>query len=144
MTHQLKKFLIIFRHRYFTAMGLLTLLTILSVTQARFTRKTFYKNNNPDFLSRSEARFAAARQLLPGRGFIGYVAPNKNSKAASERYLRAQYALAPLVLQRKGLGGSLVLADFESPHELLELFSILDLETQADMGDGLKLLRRRE
>lgn len=144
MPFRLEKFATIFRHRYFICVSVLVLVNIITITQVRFARKTFFKNNRPDLVSRSEARFAAARRGLPQRGFIGYLAAKESQKAWSERYFWAQYALAPLVLRLNTADSPLVLANFHDQNEPAELFGMLDFEIQADFGDGIKLLHRRE
>jgi len=63
-----------------------------------------YKTPNPlhlqvdDVAQLSEKRFAALRAELPNRGVVGYVGESGN--AGVEDYYRAQYALAPLVVDR--------------------------------------------
>ena len=144
MPFRLEKFVTIFRHRYFIRVIVLVLLNIIIITQVRFVGKTFFKNNRPDLVSRSEARFAATRRGLPQRGFIGYLAAKESQEAWAERYFLAQYALAPLVLRRLNTADSpLVLADFDDQNEPAKLLGMLDFEIQADFGDGVKLLHRR-
>lgn len=51
-----------------------------------------------DVAQRSEKRFAALKTQLPKRGVIGYIGESGNW--GTEDYYLAQYALAPLVVER--------------------------------------------
>jgi hypothetical protein len=51
-----------------------------------------------DIAARSDQRFAALKAQLPGRGVVGYIGESGNSGTAG--YYLAQYALAPLVVDR--------------------------------------------
>lgn len=63
-----------------------------------------YKTPNPlhiqvdDVARQSDARFAALKAELPSNGVVGYIGEPGN--AGTEEYYRAQYALAPLVVER--------------------------------------------
>jgi hypothetical protein len=54
--------------------------------------------NVDDICSRSDERFAALKSVLPSRGVVGYIGDPGNSGVAD--YYLAQYALAPLVIDR--------------------------------------------
>ena len=74
---------------------------------------------------RAEDRFSALKAELPARGVIGYVGERGNE--GTEDYYLAQYALAPLVLER-------------SKNHPLVIVSISSLPTSADTR-GLELIK---
>ena len=86
---------------------------------------------------RSDLRFAALRTALPARGAVGYIGESSDSVAY---YYLAQYALAPLVLDRS-LNHELVVGNFpfSSPR-----FSTEDLQLVRDFGDGVLLFQRKD
>jgi hypothetical protein len=87
-----------------------------------------------DIATRSDERFAAVKAKLPAQGVIGYIGEPGNSGTAD--YYLAQYALAPLIVDR-------------SPHHALVLGSFPDrapeipqtLQLIDRFGPGVLLLR---
>ncbi len=83
---------------------------------------------------RSDQRFAALKAALPSRGVIGYIGEPGNSGLAD--YYLAQYALAPLVLDRSD-NHALVIGNFSASSS--SQASSHDLHLQRDFGNGLLL-----
>lgn len=86
-----------------------------------------------DVERRSDLRFAPLKEALPRRGVVGYVG-DAGERGVAPYYL-AQYALAPVVLDRS-LNHALVVGNFSSnpPADLLEKLHLVK-----DFGDGLLL-----
>lgn len=82
---------------------------------------------------RSDLRFAKLKAALPQRGVIGYVGEAGESGVPS--YYLAQYALAPLVLDRSP-NHPFVVGNFPSTHSAP---SIEGLRLLKDFGDGVLL-----
>ena len=81
----------------------------------------------------ADQRFAALKAALPSRGVIGYIGEPGNSGIAD--YYLAQYALAPLVLDRS-TNHPLVVGNFPaSPVQA----SSNTLHLQRDFGSGILL-----
>lgn len=90
-----------------------------------------------DLVVRSEQRFAAAKAQLPGRGVIGYLGESGNE--GTENYYLAQYALAPLVVDRSA-NHRFVIGNFEgAPHEIPE-----NLQLIRDFGNGVLLFANKD
>ena len=90
--------------------------------------------STPDEIAqRSDLRFASLKAVLPQRGVIGYVGDAGESGVAP--YYLAQYALAPLVLDRSPnhplVVGNFPLSPSAAPVEKLRLVK--------DFGDGVLL-----
>lgn len=78
-----------------------------------------------DISFRSDERFAGVKSILPPRGVVGYIGESGNW--GTEDYYLAQYALAPLVVDR-------------SRNHRLVIVSISSLPTSADTR-GLELVK---
>jgi hypothetical protein len=87
-----------------------------------------------DVAKRSDQRFAAVKLALPSRGIIGYVG-EKGESSLPDYYL-AQYALAPLVVDRS-IQHKFVVGNFPS---LQVPASLPGLRTIEDFGNGVVLL----
>ena len=81
--------------------GLVTL-AVCSAALELWRAGQFYARSDRGqrFLDR-QARFREARRLLPRHGVVGYLSDRPDAVAT---YFLAQYALAPLVLERGGPG----------------------------------------
>ena len=92
-----------------------------------------------DEVSKYEARFTRARQVLPQHGVICYVPDFNSSDAAKRNFFLARYALAPLVVRTVPDCDPLI-ADFPSglPSSFLD-HRYAELE---DFGHGVLLLKR--
>lgn len=89
----------------------------------------------PDNIAkRSDQRFAAAKLALPARGIIGYVGENGDSSLPD--YYLAQYALAPLVVDRS-IQHKFVIGNFPSGREPASLPGLRKIQ---DFGNGIVLL----
>jgi len=86
-----------------------------------------------DVAQRSDLRFARLKAALPQRGVIGYVGDAGESGVAP--YYLAQYALAPLVLDRSH-NHSFVVGNFPSGPPAT---SVENLRLRTDFGDGVLL-----
>jgi hypothetical protein len=104
-----------------------------------------------DEISSYERRFAELRAMLPARGVVGYLghpaptgATPREANAAAllhfRRYLLAQYALAPVLLN-ESTEPQFVVGNFE-PGAALP--APAGLRVLRDFGDGLILFRRSE
>lgn len=86
---------------------------------------------------RSDVRFAAPRIELPPRGVIGYIGESGDPTAD---YYLAQYALAPLVVDRS-LNHALVIGNFPSAPPPVQ---VEGLRLVKDFGNGVLLFARKE
>ena len=86
-----------------------------------------------DVAQRSDLRFAKLKAALPQRGVIGYVGDGGESGVPA--YYLAQYALAPLVLDRSP-NHSFVVGNFSSNPPTA---SVEKLRLVKDFGDGVLL-----
>jgi len=90
--------------------------------------------STPDEIAqRSDLRFASLKAVLPQRGVIGYVGDAGESGVAP--YYLAQYALAPLVLDRSP-NHPLVVGNFPLRPPA---HSVVNLRLVKDFGDGILL-----
>ncbi len=87
-----------------------------------------------DIARRSDLRFAGLKAALPPRGVIGYVGDAGESGVAP--YYLAQYALAPLVLDRSP-NHPLVVGNFPSGPP--DRSTAAKLRLVKDCGDGVLL-----
>jgi hypothetical protein len=86
-----------------------------------------------DIAARSDQRFAGLKALLPKQGVIGYLGEAGNAGTAD--YYLAQYALAPLILDRSAKH-SLVIASFpDAPPEIPSHFRLI-----RNLGHGVLLV----
>jgi hypothetical protein len=90
------------------------------------------KGSSIDVAQRSDQRFATLKPFLPARGVIGYI--GESGAPARGDYYRAEYALAPLVVD-DSLNHPMVLANFpDSP-----LPAPTNLQLVKDFGHGVAL-----
>lgn len=82
---------------------------------------------------RSDLRFARLKAALPQRGVIGYI--GQEGESGLPAYYLAQYALAPLVLDRS-LKHPFVIGNFTSS---TGASSVENLRLLKDFGDGVLL-----
>ncbi|HEV2397671.1 MAG TPA: hypothetical protein VGS27_12065 [Candidatus Sulfotelmatobacter sp.] len=90
-----------------------------------------------DIKDRSDKRFAALKTELPSHGVVGYVGESDDS--ALPDYYLAQYALAPVVVDR-GTKHPLVIGNF--PHSQTAPAE-QGLTLLRDFGDGVALFANR-
>jgi hypothetical protein len=95
-----------------------------------------------------DAPYQPSRELLPAKGEVGYVSdlplllsPGLEWQAPKQRFLRAQYALAPLILRYHDDRAPQVLVDAFDPEHLDDLLQRHALEPIARLGPGLLLAR---
>ena len=91
-----------------------------------------------DVARRSDQRFAAMKAILPSRGVVGYMGASGNT--GTEDYYLAQYALAPLVLDRSA-NHPYVIANFPNA---TETEAPSDLRSVRDFGGGLYLFATKD
>ena len=82
----------------------------------------------------SDERFAELKMILPGSGIVGYV--GESGPAADGSYYLAQYALAPLVVDRSP-NHELVIGDFATSQT--SQTSAGNLRVLKDFGNGVLL-----
>lgn len=129
----------------------LILLAVVNVCvfSCKDTRLFFDKNrlsgvNRP---SSVDDRFAALRRLLPERGIVGYLTLMDNQNIqyhvdASGAYYKAQYALAPVVLDNSP-HHALVVGNFpQGTAQALIMDRLAGYTVLHDSGDGVMLLSR--
>ncbi len=83
---------------------------------------------------RYEMRFQALRPLLPDRGIVGYA-----SDRGREDFLRAQYVLAPLVLDQAG-HHALIVANFSRDRARPDTINGRPYRILANLHNGVALL----
>jgi len=89
----------------------------------------------PDNIAnRSDKRFAVVKSALPGSGIIGYV--GENGESSLPDYYLAQYALAPLVVDRS-IQHKFVIGNFPSGEVPASLPGLQKIQ---DFGNGVVLL----
>jgi hypothetical protein len=99
--------------------------------------------NNDKIASRSDQRFAALKAMLPERGVVGYIGdPGRRDpgNSAADYYL-AQYALAPLVVDRS-TKHPLVVGNFVDSPPMPAPAS--NLQLVRDFGNGVMLFANRD
>jgi hypothetical protein len=122
-----------------TSVGILIFVFCCLLSSARLVRNA----PNPlhisadDIYTRSDQRFALLKSQLPNRGAIGYIGESGNSGTAD--YYLAQYALAPLVIDRSA-NHALVIASF--PDFSAEIPN--NLQLVKDFGNGVLLLSSKD
>lgn len=92
-------------------------------------------NLQPDDIpQRSDQRFSALKQVLPSSGVIGYV--GEPGESSLPDYYLAQYALAPLVVDRS-IQHKVVVGNFPSLHIPPLMPGLREIQ---DFGNGVVLL----
>lgn len=94
------------------------------------------------------ARFDAVRDALPARGVIGYIGPVRQHEATGARggtyaFVLAQYAVAPLRLDRRYQRYDLVLGNYHG-RDPAQDHRTYGYEVVERFGDGVVLLRRKQ
>lgn len=87
------------------------------------------------------SRFEGLRRRLPAGGVVGYLSYDGQEAQGTAMYYLAQYALAPMVVDRSA-NHSLVVGNFPGPVPPAERFLSLGLTLQGDFGNGVLLLGR--
>lgn len=91
-----------------------------------------------DIAEKAEHRFASLRAQLPTRGVIGYIGESGN--AGTEDYYLAQYALAPLVVERSQNHPLVVVSISTSPPKP----DTKGLELVKNFGNGVLLFSNKD
>lgn len=121
------------------SIGLLTFVAgcLLSSLRIVHDAPSVVRLHPDDIQDRSDKRFAALKTELPSRGLVGYIGEPGDS--ALPDYYLAQYALAPLVVDR-GAQHSFVIGNF--PHSQTTPV-IAGLTLSKDFGNGVLLFAKR-
>ena len=90
---------------------------------------------------RSDLRFAELRRALPERGVVGYVGEAGESEV--DDYYLAQYALAPLVVERSQ-DHPLVIGNFPASQPASPPAKVKGLVLVRDFGNGVLLLAKED
>jgi hypothetical protein len=97
-----------------------------------------------------DAEYQSLRDLLPTSGEIGYVTdvpilmrPGREWQGPKQRFLQAQYALAPLILRYDDDRAPLVLVNVSKAGHLDEMLRRHSLDLVARISPGLLLTRPR-
>jgi hypothetical protein len=90
-----------------------------------------------DFTARRDQRFELLRDALPKRGLVGYISDAATEDDHEARRMRAQFALAPLIVV-PDVDQPLVVGDFTGPAAVAKGRE-LNLTVVRDLGDGLVL-----
>lgn len=104
-----------------------------------------YGEQYPDAygVARAGQRFAAAVQMLPPSGVIGYLSDlPKSENAGVAAFLAAQYALAPRALTQDATPTEWVVGNFARPADFAALGAKSRLTVVRDFGNGVVLYRR--
>lgn len=120
--------------------GILVLIVSCLLSSIRILRDSpgLAHGRDDDIAKRSDQRFAAAKLVLPGHGIIGYV--GENGESSLPDYYLAQYALAPLVIDRS-IQHKFVVGNFPS---LQVPSSLPGLRKVEDFGNGVVLLTNED
>jgi hypothetical protein len=109
------------------------------LSSARILREAPRHNHlsQDDVAQRSDQRFAAIKAALPPRGLIGYIGESGDSTLPD--YYLAQYALAPLILDR-GVEHRLIVGNFPNATPVIPL----GISVEKDFGNGTFLLTNKD
>jgi len=120
------------------SIAFLILLSLLSSVWMIFTSPKPWHIEANSIAARSDKRFAAVKAHLPANGIIGYI--GETCDAALPDYYLAQYALAPLVVDRSA-HRAIVIGNFPDapPSEISA-----DLKLVQDFGNGVLLFAGKE
>jgi hypothetical protein len=118
------------------ALACLLVLAVLSAALELWRAAHSYARSDGGqrFASR-QTRFRELRRLLPPHGVVAYLSDKPDATAS---YFLAQYALAPLVLER-GATRPVVVGNFFEPAAAGALAARLGLALQRDLGEGVML-----
>ena len=89
----------------------------------------------------SDERFADLRRALPKRGVVGYLGDSGETSLAD--YYSAQYALAPLVVERS-INHSLVVGNFPTSQSAPPVAAEESFLLVRDFGNGLFLFAKKD
>jgi hypothetical protein len=117
--------------------GLVTLAVCSAALELWRAGRFYARSDRGQRFRDRQARFREARRLLPRHGVVGYVSDRPDAVAT---YFLAQYALAPLVLERGG-ARPVVVGNFFEPERADALAASLGLVLQRDLGAGVMLFR---
>lgn len=92
-----------------------------------------------DKVSLSTRRFEGLRRILPSRGVVGYIGYGGQDTSGTEMYYLAQYALAPVIVDRSP-DHPLVVVNFPVPVPPADRFVPPGYSIKADLGNGVLLL----
>ncbi|MGB9072935.1 MAG: hypothetical protein WCC22_09725 [Terriglobales bacterium] len=90
---------------------------------------------------RSDQRFAELRRAMPGSGVVGYVGEAGESGVAD--YYLAQYALAPVVVERSQ-DHQFVIGNFPASRPASPPATVKGLVLVKDFGNGVLLLAKKD
>jgi hypothetical protein len=111
---------------------------LLSIIRIMWDSPRPWRIQPDDVAKRSDQRFAAIKLALPSSGVIGYV--GENGESSLPDYYLAQYALAPLVVDRSNQH-KFVLGNFPSLQVPASLPGLRKIE---DFGNGVVLLSNED
>lgn len=106
-------------------------------------RFTGIKEIVPDEVSLNEKRFEHLKRLLPSHGIVGYITDKEgpDDLATHEQYLRVQYVLAPVIVDR-GTKHPLIVGNLTRPGTAPQAFTASKrLTLVKDFGNGVLLLQ---
>jgi hypothetical protein len=118
----------------------LCLLSTLRLLTEAPSPKLSEKAAASDGAERSDQRFSELRRALPEYGAVGYLGDTSESGVAD--YYLAQYALAPLVVERSK-DHELVIGNFPSLPHVPPSGTETDLVLVRDFGNGVLLFAKR-
>ena len=103
--------------------------------------KHLWRDDPPpnDFMTGRDQRFELLRDALPKRGTVGYVTDAPTWEEGEARIMRAQFALAPLILVSDA-NQALVVGEFSDPAAASNRDP--KLTVVRDLGDGLLVFAR--
>ena len=90
---------------------------------------------------RTDERYEGLRPSLPADRVLGYVSDSAGAKGLELR-LKAQYSLAPHLLEDAGGSARYVVANFADPGRLESAYRTRGLRTLVVLPDGVALLKR--
>lgn len=111
---------------------------VLSVVQIVRNAPRPWRLQPDDIARRSDQRFAAVKRVLPSSGVIGYV--GEPGESSLPDYYLAQYALAPLVVDRS-IEHKVVVGNFPSLHIPPLMPGLREIQ---DFGNGVVLLANED
>jgi hypothetical protein len=89
----------------------------------------------------ADERFADMRRALPKRGVVGYIGDSGQTSLAD--YYSAQYALAPLLVERS-INHSLVIGNFPASQPPMPALAEKNLGLVRDFQNGLFLFAKKD
>jgi hypothetical protein len=118
------------------ALACLVVLAVVSTALELWRAGRFYaRSDGGERFANRQTRYRELRRLLPPHGVVGYLTDKPDAVVT---YYLAQYALAPLVLER-GAIRPVVVGNFFEPAAAGALAARLGLVLQRDLGEGVML-----